>query len=75
MTSFRAKLRKIGTSFGIIIPRNLIEHYNVGEEIDIIMPEKSGSLEIPIVKEKEESFNTEWCTKHTGSMKGTCGCE
>ncbi len=82
----KAKLRSIGTSKGIIIPAEKLGHYNVGDWIDIIMPELENNSEIStptlapknspcsdscVIKPKK--FNTAWCDKHSG-YKGSCGC-
>jgi hypothetical protein len=74
-----AKLRRIGTSLGILIPREMIQHYNAGDMIEIELP---GAEELPgisVVSETEKfvkpSFNPEWCEKHTGVRKGSCGCQ
>jgi antitoxin component of MazEF toxin-antitoxin module len=32
---FKAKLRKIGNSIGIIIPKNEVECYNIGDVIEL----------------------------------------
>lgn len=32
---FKAKLRKIGNSFGVIIPKNVITNYKEGDEIEL----------------------------------------
>ncbi len=46
----KAKLRSIGTSKGIIIPAEMLGHYNVGDfiEIDVLVQE------VPEVKEPKE---------------------
>ena len=80
---FKAKLRKIGNSIGILIPREEIEGYNIGDEIvitigEVITEKKEDVITIPIVgtvdsKTEKVHFNTSWCQKHS-VMKGTCGC-
>lgn len=34
-SSFKAKLRKIGNSLGVIIPANVITYYKEGDEIEL----------------------------------------
>ena len=49
---FQAKLRKIGTSLGIIIPRprDIIRHYNAGDFVAISLEEKNIiSSDAPVV--------------------------
>jgi antitoxin component of MazEF toxin-antitoxin module len=35
MTKFKAKLRKIGNSQGVIIPKEVITDYQLGDEIEL----------------------------------------
>ena len=83
--TFKAKLRKIGNSLGVIIPYKVITYYKEGDEIELdvitkgeITPNKDPNvITKPLIEEKPvitKSFNTKWCSKH-GSMKGTCGCK
>jgi hypothetical protein len=72
---FKAKLRTIGNSIGIYVPREAIGSYNVGDEIEF------DTLQVitPVIERTEplikNHFDTTMCTKHPGSMKGTCGCK
>lgn len=60
----KLKLRKIGNSMGVLLPKDVITT-PVGKYI--------GKLaNTPVFVKKV--FNTEPCSKHIGSMKGTCGC-
>lgn len=40
---FKAKLRKIGNSVGVILPRDVITCYNVGDEIELNVITKDSS--------------------------------
>lgn len=69
---FKTKLRKVGNSIGIYVPREAIGSYSVGDEIEfdtlqVITPERTK----PLIK---KPFNLEHCSKHN-SYKGTCGCQ
>ena len=46
----RVKLRKVGDSFGVLIPRKLIKHYNIGDFIDLDIIIKGENI---IIKEEE----------------------
>ena len=77
---FKAKLRKIGNSLGVIIPLNVITGYKKGDFIELnvitepnVITEKSANV-ITSEKPPKKKFNTEWCDKHN-SMKGTCECK
>jgi len=45
---FKAKLRKIGNSIGVLLPKNEISGYNIGDFIDLEVITKQ---EIPIKNE------------------------
>ncbi|MCK9370845.1 hypothetical protein M0R04_13125 [Candidatus Dojkabacteria bacterium] len=71
---FKAKLRTIGNSIGIYVPREAIGSYNVGDEVEF-----DTTQVITAVNERTEPlikkpFNLERCNKHAGAYKGTCGC-
>lgn len=77
----KAKLRRIGNSVGVLLPREVITGTKLGEEIEIDVI--TDYVQVPIVGTLDskteqisfrKAFNTEMCTKHEGSMKGTCGC-
>jgi antitoxin component of MazEF toxin-antitoxin module len=85
---FKTKLRKVGNSLGVLIPKDVITGYNEGDEIELSFGEEVITGEVgklvgynveeeqkvlPVITEKK--FNTEPCSKHPGSMKGTCGCK
>jgi len=80
---FKAKLRKIGNSLGIIIPKNVITSYKQGDEIELNVI-TSGHKEDNVITPKEDitpsplpdrvRFNTQWCNKHN-TYKGTCQCK
>ena len=82
---FKAKLRRIGNSLGVLIPRDVITDRQLGEVITLEVITKQGD----VITERQESIykkpekgkdvytgenNMEWCQKHKGSRKGTCGC-
>ena len=77
--TFKAKLRKIGNSIGIYIPRNVITNYKIGDvlEFNVITSEEPDKpiLEEPKFEEPKKTYNAEMCPKHPGSRKGTCGCK
>jgi len=77
MTRIKAKLRNIGHSRGVIIPKEVITNYILGEEIELEVITKQADTTPEVITEplfKKEWFNTEMCEKHEGSRKGTCGC-
>jgi len=41
----RTKLRKIGNSYGVLIPKDVITNYQLGEEIELDVITKQGKLE------------------------------
>ena len=61
---FKAKLRRIGNSLGVLIPRDVITDR---QESIYKKPEKGKDV-------YTGENNMEWCQKHKGSRKGTCGC-
>jgi len=77
--NFKAKLRKIGNSQGIYIPKEVITGYNIGDMLEVEIKSKvitdskqddSNVITKPLSKKK---FNTQWCGKHD-VFKGSCGC-
>jgi antitoxin component of MazEF toxin-antitoxin module len=78
----RVKLRKIGNSLGVLLPKEAITGYNAGDEIDIeVITGAKETQDTPLVITpalevfEKPDFNTEFCKTHPGSRKGTCGCE
>ena len=86
---FKAKLRKIGNSFGIISHKNVITSFVPGEEIELnvitkedifnevapnVITERLGRPKKPD-KQFSASSRFEPCPQHKGSMKVTCGCK
>ncbi len=80
---FKAKLRRVGNSRGVIIPLDVITGYKLGEEIELEVI--TGKQELPmkeVITNKDESsdvitkklFNFERCEKHN-AYKGNCGCK
>jgi antitoxin component of MazEF toxin-antitoxin module len=70
---FQIKLRRIGNSIGVYIPKDVITNYKIGDVITLYTEDVITNIkEVPI---PTKIFNSEMCTKHTGSMKGTCGCK
>jgi len=80
----KAKLRKIGNSMGVLLPKEVITGYALRDDIELeVITKGFESVEkvitkeentLPVITEKKV-FNTEPCPKHQGSMKGTCGCK
>ena len=67
----KLKLRKIGNSLGVLLPKEVIGTLKAGDEIEWgVITEPIEKTE-PLIK---KPFNTEMCPKHPGSFKGTCGC-
>jgi antitoxin component of MazEF toxin-antitoxin module len=83
----KLKIIRIGNSQGVYIPKEVITQLGkkVGEMVDIVITgynEGQGTLPqviTELIEEKnnikEVKFNTEWCPKHEGVRKGTCGCQ
>lgn len=81
---FKAKLFKLGNSRGIYVPKEVYTNLVVNNEYEWIVytgkEEDDPSvytkpLDLNIPKTNKVKFNTAMCSKHEGSMKGTCGCE
>lgn len=84
--TFKAKLRKIGNSLGVITPKEVITDYKEGDVItltlekvitskpgkEIYTPENIQRLGMKAIRRPK--FNTNWCSKHS-VMKGSCGCK
>ena len=73
--TFKAKLRKIGNSLGIIIPMNVITNYKKGDEIElnVITGPIRESVPIKMVFNQEKK-PYKWCNKHDVSTL-TCLCK
>ena len=71
---FKAKIRRIGNSKGIILPLNVITGYNIGDEIELDV------ITNVITNKKNEEIKEEtnnkliWCKKHN-AWNITCGCK
>jgi antitoxin component of MazEF toxin-antitoxin module len=74
----KAKIRHIGNSLGVILPREVITNLKAGDDIELDVITKA--------VEKDENVITlplkdvlpgrmEMCNKHLGSRKATCGCK
>ena len=50
----KLKLRAIGTSLGVIIPRKIIKHYNINDEVELDIIIKDENI---IMKKPEETKN------------------
>lgn len=81
--TFKAKLRKIGNSIGVIIPKNVITSYKVGDEVALNVITSGGIEEekelnvITSSKRKPITSYTRayiWCNKHDTSTI-TCKCK
>lgn len=74
---FKAKLRQIGNSQGIYIPKKVITSYKIGDilelEVITLKPQNVITSKNVITSAHKQKFNTQWCKRHK-SMKGTCGC-
>ena len=46
MSMFKAKVRRVGTSMGVIIPNEIIKEQNIkeGKEIELFLPSKNNKL-------------------------------
>lgn len=85
---FESKIRKIGNSLGVLIPLEVITKYNYsnGQVITLSIGDNDVITEKVITEEKplpdvitpkifpKERFNANFCPKHKGVMKGSCGC-
>jgi len=82
--TFKAKLRRIGNSLGIYIPRNVITSNRVGDIIEVnvitsasnVITSTDNVITQNRAKQKaiKRKFNTQWCDKHS-TFKGSCGCK
>jgi len=57
---FQAKLRKIGHSYGVLIPKNVITGYNIGDfiELDVITNKGEGRKVITELRAKTQNVIT-----------------
>ena len=87
MPMFKAKLRKIGNSIGIYIPKEVITSYKVGDVITLNVitsgaesgEEKKNVITSTITSSKNKPITSYtrayiWCDKHDASTI-TCGCK
>ena len=46
MAMFKAKVRKVGTSMGVILPKEIVKEQNIkeGKEIEFFLPQKNSKL-------------------------------
>ncbi len=80
---FKAKLRRIGNSVGILIPRDVITGIKLGDEIDVdvitnplneVITEREKPLSVITPSLQRKVFNSKWCEKHN-AYRGSCGCK
>jgi putative transposon-encoded protein len=93
----KAKLKKIGNSMYILIPKKIAEPFVLPGEIEVFFPKEVEEIRnfdsspapekikktlpeedknVITVKERMPSLNgSEFCKKHKGSRKWTCGCK
>ena len=73
----KLKLRKIGNSLGVLLPKEVIGILKAGDEIELGVITNEMKLGVNVITEPitQQPFNMEMCSKHPGSMKGTCGCK
>ena len=71
---FKAKLRRIGNSQGIYIPKEVITNYKIGDILDVEVITKDKGTVITGDKVITTS-KLDFCSKHPGSFKSTCGCK
>ncbi len=61
---------------GVIIPIKVITDYTIGEEIEVEVitkgEKKNGNV---ITQGAKKSGRYNFCEKHPGVMKSTCGCK
>lgn len=74
---FKTKIRKVGNSYGVLIPKDIVARFSPGEdiELDVITNDNQEVLVPTETVKSNATFNTEMCSKHPGSYKGTCGCK
>jgi len=69
---FKAKIRKIGNSQGIYIPKDVITNNKIGDEIELQVI--TSDTEPPKEVITDKSCGWGWCEKHSTS-KIRCGCK
>jgi hypothetical protein len=79
---FKAKLSKQGNGYCIYVPIDVRTKLDLSTEYDWEVRTKEDNdtneyVQSPVREQQiiRKIFNTQMCTKHTGSMKGTCGCK
>jgi len=55
---FKSKLRRIGNSIGVIIPREVITIYRLGDEIELEVITKQESLDKSVITTGEKEVIT-----------------
>ena len=72
----KLKLRIIGNSQGVYIPKEYLGNYKIGDMVEITLPDVITTVkeDTQVITPKRERFNTEWCDKHE-SYKGNCNCQ
>lgn len=58
MTTFKAKLRRIGNSQGVYIPKKVITGYNMGDVITLSLLLELGDIIKNVPKKKDEQVRT-----------------
>ena len=75
---FKAKLRRIGNSRGVILPSGVITGYILGEDVElevITKKDDTSNKEQGVINlSKEERKPFKWCDKHEASTL-TCKCK
>lgn len=76
--SLKLKLRRIGNSLGVILPREEVKGYNAGDDIEVEIGGKQGDVitEAPSKQGKLGDVITKphwWCHKHN-KWNEECGC-
>jgi antitoxin component of MazEF toxin-antitoxin module len=71
---FKAKIRRIGNSQGIYIPKNVITNNKIGDEIELQVI--TSDTKLPEKPKKVITLNKswDWCEKHSTS-RIKCGCK
>ena len=74
---FSSKLRKIGNSLGVIIPKNVITNWKEGNVItlDVITKRNVITKKKNVITSKRTNPGlVKWCDKHD-TWNITCGCK
>ena len=68
MTTFKTKLRKVGNSWGVLIPREVITDYILGEEIELEVITKKGDSDTSVITEKVAESGVHPSQQSTGRL-------